>query len=270
MTHNQPTTRWISHCTPELLTEGWHRRNSSRPLYILLLGLEGSGHHMTHQALHNFTDSTQIYTPGLYNWDNKTAPYTFTEAEDLERALLEQNWFEPNTPSIYLDGQNSCPSGGAGLVRSPYRCPDPFLWLQLEAQGLLDVKFIFLGRDFGDCVFSALRRKFTTSAGMQLRLEEFSASYLTSALHALPCSHTYLLPYTNAFSHSRSLMDFLEMNGTANFKEFEARTTPPSLGRKWKSICPWGRDEEECTVEVREEIEEFERVHRGQWDWLNI
>lgn len=267
MQHNQGT-RWLTRCTDELLTEGWHPRNLSRPLYILLLGLEGSGHHMTHQALDNYTDSTQRYNPEIYNWDNESAPYTFTTSAELKRRLLEQDWFTPNTPSVVLDGQNSCPSGSNGDIRSPYRCPDPFLWLELESQGLLDIKFVFLSRPFKDSVFSALRRNFTKSVDMQLRLEEFSASYLTSALHALPCSHTYILPFSNAIDHSSSLMDFLQLEGRAHFNK-RSTSHGSVLGNAWENLCPVACTEQECTEEVLEKINTFERTHGAQWDWLS-
>ncbi|KAL4515846.1 hypothetical protein Ndes2526A_g00550 [Nannochloris sp. 'desiccata'] len=267
MQHKQGT-QWLKRCTDELLTDGWQPRNLSRPLYILLLGLEGSGHHMTHQALDDYTNSTQRYTPEVYNWDNETAPYTFTTASELKASLLKQDWFHPNTRSVVLDGQNSCPSGSNGVIRSPYRCPDPFLWLELENQGLLDIRFVFLSRPFGDSVFSALRRKFTQSVDMQLRLEEFSASYLTSALHALPCSHTYILPYATAKDHSRSLMKFLELKGRANFREL-SKTSGSPLGEAWVDLCPFADTEQECTEQVLEKINNFERSHGLQWDWLN-
>jgi len=267
MQHNHGT-QWFNRCTDELLTDGWQPRNISRPLYIVLLGLEGSGHHMTHEALESFADSALIYTPDIYNWDNLTAPYTFTTAAELERRLLEQDWFNPNTPSVVLDGQNSCPGGSNGEIRSPYRCPDPFLWLELENQGLLDIRFVFLSRPFGDCVLSALRRNFTKSVDMQLRLEEFSASYLTSALHALPCSHTYILPYASAADHATSLMGFLELEGRANFNAV-IKTASGASWNAWNLLCPWARTEQECIEEVVERVRNFERGHGVQWDWLN-
>ena len=62
MENNHPT-QWQSLCVPTLTQYGWKERNASSLLFKLLLGLEGSGHHLTHGTLHPFSNHTMTYAP---------------------------------------------------------------------------------------------------------------------------------------------------------------------------------------------------------------
>jgi hypothetical protein len=130
-------TAWTQRCLPVLQDRGWASRTpvglqgsysrssssnssaatssvqragppSKRKLVVLLLGLEGSGHHTVETGLAPLVDRVLAYYPQHYGWAG-AHDYTFAFQDEFESSLEAQPWLLNDAVQSVVEGQNvSC------------------------------------------------------------------------------------------------------------------------------------------------------------------
>jgi hypothetical protein len=234
----------------------------NKTLYVLFMGLEGSGHHKVQAEINSLNLSNvkvNAFTPIIHGWgSNGTNKPTFTSADEMEAAIRTLPWFKNPSIRVVMDGQNSCPSGGPRIIQ---KCPDPLMFLEMERRGLLELKIIYLARSFTESIISALHRRHTRDLDLQLRVEDISASYLWTQLQTLSCDKTVIHPFSATLSQS-GIFSFI--SSPAN-----RPSHPYNLD---KMIVCQNRSitGDECFQYVKQRIVGFAKVHRVKWPWLPV
>jgi len=161
-----------------------------RPLFLLLLGVEGSGHHMLMAFLKHFFKSQNVVQHGEWH------PYFFNRWDSLEKIqkatrlpLKGQTEIKPEVERIingYSSQSELLYSGVSfpyGLDRDTLRRPDIIDIFEL-LEPHVEIRPLIIYRDPVSCAYSALRRKFNDNAIHQARIVEDNLIYIKQQLEA--------------------------------------------------------------------------------------
>lgn len=212
-------------CLPVHRKCGWPKETfngKELPLFVLVVGLEGSGHHFWTKLLKEPLFQCNWINARHYRRDVEDGVPRRTPSE-LAAGLKEQ--FEirrkesPHDPVCMriVDTEDSFPTGA---IRKPGRLfmhPD-IVNLQHLHGNMLNVKYLLIARNVTDTAMSAMRRDFVTSLDQAVHLAEHTLIHIESALRGVSCHQVMITHYEHVLSKPSSyhgpLSDFLELTSS--------------------------------------------------------
>lgn len=215
-----------------------------KPKLLWLVGIEGSGHHLVRDLLHDFLVSPQVVDKGGYyplwvqRWDDQQKPLPQPAVRELNKAILEDYQARQCT-HVYED--TSFPFGGVGpdlskyvsseTYRGPGRHPRINDLLELLDE-LVDFRILVLYRSPLATVRSTLRRGFSNDLEFECQLAKSIHSYLSQELRRLPAGLYRTCHYVDWLANpealAQSLADWWEIEPGLIDKGL-SRIRPPSL-----------------------------------------
>jgi hypothetical protein len=194
------------------------------PVYVLVVGVEGAGHHALETVWRNLAQQYDLhmtgYSPGLHSFNkphNVSRAYQFSSIElarhrrTFQRFLARDDILDKR---LVIDSRNSYPEGyGVGNLAHP-----DLLFLGLLDGDLIDLRVLVLYRDPTACVLSAVRRfqveRFEyKNYQWQARAVEESLAMIHNAIPLLPCGKVAVYGYEALMAqpamHARSLADLI-------------------------------------------------------------
>jgi hypothetical protein len=182
------------------------------PIYVVVVGVEGAGHHALETVWHGLEKYYNLYFMG-YN----AGVHAMAKPADVSRAyqfaspdfaryrasiasFLNKPWVR-DKPLIF-DSRNSYPMGfGVGALAHP----DLVYLAQLDGD-LIDLRVVVLYRDPVACVLSAVRRFKVAefqykNYQFQARAVQESLSLINNAIPFLPCGKFAIFPYEELVQH---------------------------------------------------------------------
>ena len=164
--------------------------NNKKPLFLFLIGVEGSGHHLFQSFLsHFFRSETAIRNGGwlpyfLNRWDalqneQKETRLTLNNQHEI-RSEVEKMVAKHVTQTQFI---YSSPSFPYGRDRDTLRRPDIIDMVEILSP-YVDFRPIVIHRDPVSCSYSAVRRGFTDNVLHQARFVEDNLIFIKQQLEA--------------------------------------------------------------------------------------
>jgi len=181
------------------------------PYFVLVLGIEGSRHHMMESIFNSIreiagaeNDWFSTYRPTMWfhpslekekGYENGQRTVAYLDDFLIEQMLEEEEQARVDsghkTPQKFLyDSQHSFPTGEN--PREVLQRPDPLHLLKYHGK-LFNLRFIALHRNPAEALRSLLDRKYAYDWEAVARYMEDGLIFLDSLLGALPCSSFFLL-----------------------------------------------------------------------------
>ena len=159
----------------------------NKPIFLLLIGVEGSGHHLTLAFLKQFfikqkVVSLQKWLPSLSSrWDalepiQTKVPTSFKNRQQYISEIKKTIDNSPQVQFIYTSA-----SFPYGLERDTLRRPDIIDMVELLSP-YVDLRPLVIYRDPVSCTYSAIRRGFNQNALHQARIVEDNLIFIKQQL----------------------------------------------------------------------------------------
>lgn len=190
-------------CLQAQRAQGWRAWNRSVPQLLVLVGLEGAGHHalqpLLRHAARNHPNTTVVDRVQEYVSEDAAR---LVSPSRLWRDLCTTHRLGCDTPRR---GTRVFNVGGSHPFHQPRRATrfvDPIAVEALDRTlHRVDARFLFLVRNPLDLVVAdAVHRNFA-SAEVQSRILELTMLYVQHVWDALPCDKTLLMPYEFLTAH---------------------------------------------------------------------
>eukprot|EP00049_Salpingoeca_infusionum_P009026 m.149849 g.149849 ORF g.149849 m.149849 type:complete len:799 (-) comp14209_c0_seq2:251-2647(-) len=210
--HNGEDLVEVSRAVDILRTEipcrdvGTPTTSTDLPIFVLVVGIEGAGHHAMETVWHGLEEFYDLhfigYNPGLHSFAKEadvSKAYQYSSA-DFERHrkqirnLLKKPWVRGK--KLIIDSRDSYPEGfGVGALAHP-----DLLYLSMLDGDVIDLRVLVMSRDIVDCTMSAVRRfqvgEFQyKNAQFQARAVSENLALINNALRSIPCGKYMVLPY---------------------------------------------------------------------------
>jgi len=267
-------------CVPLHKSCGWPSgtQNTAQklPLYVLSVGLEGSGHHLWTEILDQPIFDCVWINGRHYNRDIGDGVPRTTPQELLngfkEQFQLRKSGGKAPCKSIY-DAEDSFPTGAIRKTGRVFLRPD-LINLQALDGVLFHIKYLVIIRNTTDTAMSALRRNFFSNIEMELRSVEHTLTYLESALRGIPCHKIFLAHYEHVLADPKSFFEplstFLELDSTAKEllkKRLSKNGKLPS--RKAHKLNKYkdcqGVEDNTCFYRIQKLLDEFLIARNFMW-----
>lgn len=204
-------------CLPVHRSCGWPKVESSLPLFVFSIGLEGAGHHLW----------TELFDKPVFDCVWKNARHYHRDiadgvprqsAETLKSGFKEQFQLRrdnnlPPCKSIY-DAEDSFPTGAIRKSGRIFMRPDLINLQKLDGK-IFNIKYIIILRNVTDTALSALRRNFFYTVDEELRTVEHILTYLEAAIRSIPCHKIFIAHYEHVLADPNAyvtpLSDFLQL-----------------------------------------------------------
>ena len=233
-----------------------------KPILQLLVGVEGSGHHMILAFLEHFFKTQKAIRNGewylyLFNrWDalkveQRATPLVLNSQEELkpEIARIIKRY------STKVDFFYSSASFPYGVKRDTLRRPDIIDMVEVLAEHI-DIRPLVIHRDPISCTYSAVRREFTDNLLLQARYVEDNLIYIKQQLEATEISYR-TLNYEDFVSDPSKYEEGLKKWWGLNDESFK---------QGLKQIRP-GTTKSKIPSQTLSQLEEFfSPMRRRQWD----
>jgi len=160
-----------------------------KPLFLLLLGVEGSGHHMLMSFLRHFFESKKVVQHGDWHpfqfnyWDalasiKKKATVDRSDMVVFRNEIREVMKKYDSTKVLY-----SGVSFPYGVERDSLRRPDIVDMVEMLSE-FVEFRPLIIFRDPISCTYSAVRRGFNTNVLHQARIVEDNLIYIKQQIQA--------------------------------------------------------------------------------------
>lgn len=236
--------------------------NNDKPTLLLLVGVEGSGHHMIRALLTHFLNTQKAMKNGdwyfyLFNrWDalkkeQRTTPLTLNSQSELKTEISRII----NNYSSSVDYFYSSPSFPYGHERDTLRRPDIIDMVEVLSD-YVEIRPLVIHRDPISCTYSAVRRDFTGNLLHQARFVEDNLIFIKQQIEAAELNYQ-TLSYEHFVSNAREY--------ETGFKQWWG-VSSASFQEGIKHIRP-ATSKNEIPTESLQKLEEFfSPMRRKQWD----
>jgi len=270
-------------CLPLHQKCGWPQesfKGKKLPLYVLVVGLEGSGHHFWTKLLYDPLFQCNWVNARHYRRDVEDGVPRRTPWE-LETGLKEQFAIRrkevPKDPVCMriVDTEDSFPTGAIRKAGRLFMHPD-IVNLQHLHGSLLNVKYLLISRNTTDTAMSAMRRDFVTSLDQAVHTAEHTLIHVEAALRGVSCHQVMVAHYEHVLAKPSSfygpLSDFLELNQNQQMvlkgRLTELKAKMPS--RKEHKLthyqeCKELRDKKACYEMIKNKMDRFFNDRGFMW-----
>eukprot|EP01036_Dinobryon_divergens_P031037 gene31037-40374_t len=277
---SQPLNYIDNTCIPTHHRCGWAtiepKLKKQLPLYVLSVGLEGSGHHLWTELLEQPLFDCVWINGRHYNRDiGDGVPRT--TVKDLSSGFQDQFKLRKSSgkspcKAIY-DAEDSFPTGAIRKTGRVFLRPD-IINIQALDGVIFNVKYLIIIRNTTDTAMSALRRNFVSNVEMELRAVEHTLTYLEAALKGVPCHRTFIAHYEHVLADPQAFIEpltqFLELDSSQKEvlrKRLSKKGKLPS--RKAHKLSKYkdciGMDEYSCYVKIQKLLDEFLTARKFMW-----
>lgn len=235
--------------------------SKKKPLLLFLIGVEGSGHHLTRAFLTHFFQKEEVVLldkvfPFLfYRWDalqdnlQKESP-KLTTREEYSSAIATVMKNSPQLNFMY-----SSASFPYGLKRDTLRRPDIIDVIELM-EPYFEFRLMLIYRDPISCAYSAVRRKFNDNALHQARIVEDNLIFIKQQIEASGLDYRSV-SYENFISkpdsYSKMFEQWWDIN-SVSFQKGKQQIRKPTSKKEIPSD----------TLKLLEEF--FSPLRRQQWE----
>jgi len=236
--------------------------NNDKPILLLLVGVEGSGHHMIRAFLTHFFDTQKAIKNGnwyfylLNRWDalkkvHNTLPLTLNSQRELKPEISRIiNSYKSKVDYFY-----SSPSFPYGLERDTLRRPDIIDMVEILGD-YVEIRPLVIHRDPISCTYSAVRRDFTDNVLHQARFVEDNLIFIKQQLEAAELNYQTL-----SYEHFVSNPSVY----ATGFKKWWG-LSDESFSEGIKQIRP-ATSKNQIPTETLQQLEEFfSPMRRKQWN----